>query len=195
MLHVRFSPARRAKGVRARLIAVVLIALAAVAACSSSASVPFSGGTGEGGPVAAPVSAAPVAPGRDATGGSSTGTSDGVVTADPQDGPLIVRTGSLALQVKDIDDSLLQARARITGLGGYVSDSERANAGAGSTALITYRIPATHWDEAMDEAQNLVSQGVKGAVEELLEMPMLASVLDSGLAAFDLNCDGVGELA
>ena len=30
--------------------------------------------------------------------------------------------------------------------------------------------------------------------EELLDMPMLASVLEAGMAAFDLSCDGIGEL-
>jgi hypothetical protein len=53
---------------------------------------------------------------------------------------------------------------------------------------------ASDWDEAMDEAQSLVSDGVPKAVDELLEMPMLASVLESGLASFDLSCDGIGEL-
>ena len=32
------------------------------------------------------------------------------------------------------------------------------------------------------------------AVEELMDQPMLASVLESGLAAFDLSCDGIGEV-
>ena len=51
------------------------------------------------------------------------------------------------------------------------------------------------WNEAMEEATSLVSDGVDGAVEELLEMPMLASVLETGLAAFDLSCDGIGDLS
>src|SRR5215210_737587 len=50
---------------------------------------------------------------------------------------------------------------------------------------------AADWDEAMEEAQTLVSDGVRGAIAELMDMPMLASVLDSGLAAFDLSCEGV----
>lgn len=54
---------------------------------------------------------------------------------------------------------------------------------------------ASDWDEAMEEATSLVADGVDGAVEELLEMPMLASVLESGLAAFELSCDGIGELS
>ena len=54
---------------------------------------------------------------------------------------------------------------------------------------------AADWDEAMDEAQQLVGDGVDSAIQELMEQPMLASVLESGLAAFDLSCDGVGEMS
>ena len=53
---------------------------------------------------------------------------------------------------------------------------------------------AADWDEAYSEAQDLVSDGTAGAIAELMDMPMLASVLDSGLAAFDLSCDGIGDL-
>ncbi|HYU95162.1 MAG TPA: DUF3775 domain-containing protein [Sphingomicrobium sp.] len=53
---------------------------------------------------------------------------------------------------------------------------------------------AADWDEAMTEAQDLVSGGTTGAIAELMDMPMLASVLESGLAAFDLSCDGIGDL-
>ena len=54
---------------------------------------------------------------------------------------------------------------------------------------------AADWDEAMDEAHGLVAEGISGAIDELMEQPMLASVLESGLAAFDLNCDGMGEVS
>jgi uncharacterized protein DUF3775 len=53
---------------------------------------------------------------------------------------------------------------------------------------------AADWDEAMDEAQSLVGDGSEGAIDELMEQPMLASVLESGLAAFDLSCDGIGDV-
>ena len=53
---------------------------------------------------------------------------------------------------------------------------------------------ASDWDEAVAEAQDLVSAGTAGAIAELMDMPMLASVLESGLAAFDLSCDGIGDL-
>jgi hypothetical protein len=29
----------------------------------------------------------------------------------------------------------------------------------------------------------------------LMEQPMLASVLDAGLSAFDISCDGIGEVS
>ena len=54
---------------------------------------------------------------------------------------------------------------------------------------------AADWDEAMTEAQDLVSDGSDGALSELMEQPMLASVLESGLAAFDLSCDGIGDVS
>ena len=50
------------------------------------------------------------------------------------------------------------------------------------------------WDEAMEEAQSVVGESVDEAIGELMDQPMLASVLESGLAAFDLSCDGIGEV-
>ena len=52
---------------------------------------------------------------------------------------------------------------------------------------------AADWDEAIEEAQSLVSDG--GAIDELMQQPMLASVLESGMAAFELSCDGIGDLS
>ena len=50
------------------------------------------------------------------------------------------------------------------------------------------------WDEAIEEATDLVrSDGA--AIDELMDMPMLASVLEAGLAAFELSCDGVGDVS
>ncbi len=54
---------------------------------------------------------------------------------------------------------------------------------------------AADWDEAMQEAQDLVGESTDQAIGELMEQPMLASVLESGLAAFDLSCNSVGEMS
>ncbi len=49
---------------------------------------------------------------------------------------------------------------------------------------------ATDWDEAMEEAAQET-----GAIDELIDMPMMASVLEAGMAAFELSCDGIGDLS
>lgn len=49
---------------------------------------------------------------------------------------------------------------------------------------------AADWDEAIEAAAEETS-----IVEELMDMPMLASVLEAGMAAFDLSCDGIGDLS
>ena len=49
---------------------------------------------------------------------------------------------------------------------------------------------ASDWDEALEEAAQET-----GAIDELIDMPMMASVLEAGMAAFDLSCDGIGDLS
>lgn len=55
----------------------------------------------------------------------------------------------------------------------------------------TYEV--SDWDEAMSEAMDEVRAG--GAIEGLLEMPMLASVMEAGMAAFEITCEGVGDVS
>lgn len=50
---------------------------------------------------------------------------------------------------------------------------------------------ASEWDEALEVANDKDSES---PVDQLTEMPMLAAYLDAGLAAFDLSCDGVGQI-
>ena len=49
---------------------------------------------------------------------------------------------------------------------------------------------ASEWDEALEEAAN-----ENKIIAELIDMPMLASVLEAGMAAFEIDCDGVGDLS
>jgi hypothetical protein len=50
---------------------------------------------------------------------------------------------------------------------------------------------ASEWDEALEEAGDTNGEDV---VDQLLEMSTLAGYLDAGLAAFDMSCEGVGQL-
>ena len=164
-----------------------MLAALAVGACSGSASVTGTGnGTGtieqpaplKGG---APAPAGSPAGGLDAAGGSGfRTTSDGnapAALADVLNGPLIVRTGNLALEVKDLDVALISGRARIVGLGGYASDSERSNGNDQAMAVITYRIPAARWEDALDGLRGLATKVV---TEQTRSSEVTGQVLDLG---------------
>jgi hypothetical protein len=166
-------------------LGLVVMGFAAVVACSSGAGTAsrpdgFGGGPAvTAAPFAAPTAAPTAASGfvNDAGGSSADGRNDGVtIDASGQDS-LIIRTGSLTLEVRDIDGTLLQARGKIVGLGGYVSDSERSSKGDASTALITYRIPAARWDDAMDGLRGLATRVVS---EQTKALEVTGQVLDLG---------------
>jgi Protein of unknown function (DUF3775) len=49
----------------------------------------------------------------------------------------------------------------------------------------------SEWEDACAEAADTDAEG---AIDELMDMPLLASHLEAGLAAFDYSCEGVGQL-
>ena len=49
---------------------------------------------------------------------------------------------------------------------------------------------ASEWDDAFSEASDLAPEE---RMDELMDMPLLASHLDAGLAAFDYSCEGLGQ--
>jgi hypothetical protein len=49
---------------------------------------------------------------------------------------------------------------------------------------------ASEWDDAFGEASDLAADE---RMDELLDMPLLASHLEAGLSAFDYSCDGIGQ--
>jgi uncharacterized protein DUF3775 len=48
----------------------------------------------------------------------------------------------------------------------------------------------SEWDDAFADASDTDPES---AIDELLEMPLLAGYLETGLAAFDYSCEGVGQ--
>lgn len=50
---------------------------------------------------------------------------------------------------------------------------------------------ASEWDDAFAEASDTDPEST---VDELLDMPLLASHLEAGLAAFDYSCEGIGQI-
>ena len=88
-----------------------------------------------------------------------------------------------------LDDAInTSVEEELTGILDDLAEDQQAEVLAFAwVGLGTY--DASDWDEAIEAA------GEEGnIVEELMEMPMLASVLESGMAAFDISCDGVGDL-
>ena len=50
---------------------------------------------------------------------------------------------------------------------------------------------ASEWDEALEAAAD---PDAEDPVDQLLDMPTLAAYLDAGLAAFDMSCEGIGQI-
>jgi hypothetical protein len=74
------------------------------------------------------------------------------------DQTMIVKTGSLSLEVGSVDNALGQAQATIQGLGGRVDSSNRYGDGDNLTATVTYRLPVARWDDALSALQKLGSK-------------------------------------
>ena len=49
----------------------------------------------------------------------------------------------------------------------------------------------SEWDDAIEEASD---GDAADAIGQLQDMPMLSAYLEAGLAAFDLSCDGIGQI-
>ena len=132
-----------------RALSVVIVATVlatAVAACGSAASMPA------GNPAEAP-SAGP-ANGSGAKGSNGEPLAPGEAAAF-KDGALIIRTGSLQLQVGDVLAATAAARSSIQGMGGYIGASQQYGDGDDIVATITYRIPAERWEDALDAFRKL----------------------------------------
>jgi hypothetical protein len=79
----------------------------------------------------------------------------------PRDELKIVYTGSLQLVVADLAAALAQAKAAVLATGGYIGASQEANDGERSVATITYRIPATRWEDAIGSLRGLATKVVE----------------------------------
>lgn len=107
--------------------------------------------------------------GTDTTGGDPTGnsgnsdnngTSGGPTVADAAAGPptlLIVRTGTLELEVTSLGSTVASAGNLVTAAGGYISGSDETAAPDEASASVVYRIPATAWDRTLAGIRGLAT--------------------------------------
>lgn len=166
-----------------RAAAVVVLLTVVIAACSA-ASAPVSGPggiVGAGGNAAGTAGPAPAADAATAEGAPKGG--EAVVAQAPAD-MLIIKTGSLDLRVLDLNDALAQASARITGMGGYVSASQRQGDEEDASASVTYRIPADRWDDALVKLRELAEKVLD---ESTQTADVTGQVLDLGARISNLQ--------
>jgi Domain of unknown function (DUF4349) len=138
------------------LLPICLLVMACAAGSGASIGGLGSGGGAAGGrgePPAQPAPAASSQPDEDETGGGRDGSGENAapLPGDQQ----IVKTGSLELEVSELDPALLRARTAIVGLGGYIAASQQSSGTGKDVASVTYRIPADRWDDALDALKKL----------------------------------------
>jgi hypothetical protein len=141
---------------------LALVALAAIGCSSSSATAaPYAPYDGQGalatmapavseggqvaGPFAAPTAAATSA--GDNTGSLPYQTGAADAPAVPED--RIIKTGSIHIEVGNIDDSVTKATDQIHALGGWMAGSDRTSASNGGLASVTYRVPVAQFEDAV----------------------------------------------
>ena len=154
MLSIR----RRSIG-RGPLVVAILFVLAATAACGAGAALgPAGGAPGASAAPAADQRARNAAGGGDLaagpevpiSGGNGEESGGGAPRYAPDEqGLLIIKNGTMSLQVAGLDEAINKATQQITALGGYVSGSDRSGDDEFATASVTFRIPAARWDEAL----------------------------------------------
>ncbi len=88
---------------------------------------------------------------------------------------LVIRTGTLELQVATLDDALASASSAIAGLGGHASGSDRSGDGEAAHASVTYRIPVASWDQALTALRRLA---VKVVAEQSRSEDVTTQVVD-----------------
>ena len=167
---------------RLALIGSILIVLAACGSAGSAqilSTVGNSVGNGDSGqgayngeqPAGQPAaSAAPAQPASGEGGGDGVG----ALIDDAK----IIRTGTIDLEVTDVPTALVTARDGIRAMGGYVGASQTQNVDDRPTASITYRIPASRWEDALDLLRRLNGLTSKVVTEQTQAIEVTGQVVD-----------------
>jgi Domain of unknown function (DUF4349) len=156
------STGRRLAGRGPAILAFFLLAIVATGCSGSAGSAlnPVAAPAGTAGaPAAAPAASAGAGSlaGEDLQGAGTGGEGGSGQLAAPAD-LLIIKTGTLSLQVTGLDGAITAATQKITELGGYPSASDRSGDGENASASITFRIPAQRWEEALAALRGLADK-------------------------------------
>lgn len=97
---------------------------------------------------------------------------------------LIIKAGTIEIQVGQIDAAVTSATNVIDGLGGYASASDRSGDGDDAHASITYRVPVARWEAALAAMRGL---GEKVLAERSGTEDVTGQVLDLGARITNLS--------
>lgn len=146
--------------VRRGLVIVLFLLAATVAACGGSAGMAAPGASSGPAATSAPAPAFPGS-GEEPTSGGNDNGGEGGNPRPAVDNLLIIKTGTMTLQVAGMDPAIDAATRQVDALGGYASASERYGEGDNAYASITFRIPADRWEDALT--------GLRGLAEKVLD--------------------------
>lgn len=181
MLSIRRRPIGRGP-----LVVAILFVLAFAVACSAGAALAPAGAPAATAAPAAEYGAAEndLAAGAANASGASRSLESGPQYAPDEQGLLIIKDGSMTLQVAGLDAAIDKATQQITALGGYVSGSDRSGDDEFATASITFRIPAARWNEAL---AGLRGMAVKVLAERSTTEDVTTQVVDLGARIANLQ--------
>jgi len=108
-----------------------------------------------------------------AAGGDLAGTAIATV-----DDAKIIRTGTMDLQVSDVQAAVKAARSAILAMGGYVGASNAGTKGDTPFAEISYRIPADRWEDALAALRDLGGLTSKVVSEQTQAVEVTGQVVD-----------------
>lgn len=107
--------------------------------------------------------------GGDTSGGATSGNQVGAAPGSGSGGQvadgaavvpalLIVRTGSIGLEVPDLDRAVTDAESAVLRAGGYVSGSQRSASTGDASARETFRIPSAVWSPTLVTLRGLANR-------------------------------------
>jgi predicted small lipoprotein YifL len=167
-----------------RSILILAILGVALSACSSSGSAALPPPAAAGG-----TTGTVDRTGTDSTAGGPVANDPGIIGAPAQgdsggnpvgavDDARIIRTGSMDLEVSDVQAAVKAARSAVLAMGGYVGASNAGTNGDTPFAEISYRIPADRWEDALAELRVLGGLTTKIVSEQTQAVEVTAQVVD-----------------
>lgn len=187
---VRARPRTRllAATIAAGVLAVGLVVTLAVGGSPEASGVPLAAGDGR--PPEAPGVARSIAY---AEAGPGAPTADAAESAEAGSDRVIIRSGSLELEVAGVRDALAAARRAVEELGGYVASAQTWGADASASASVVYRVPADRLDAAIERLSGLATTVLSAALgaEEVTDQVVDTTARLANLRAAEAALQGL----